>query len=73
MPECQVHTGEEDHTRVWMDSFNMWTGLPVKESIRMTEDRDKMEKVHLYCGQPSDLGRLKNKTVGLNAFSRQQP
>jgi len=25
----------------WMDNINMWTGLPVEESIRMTEDRDK--------------------------------
>ena len=27
------------HT-AWMDN-NTWTGLPVEESIRMTEDRDK--------------------------------
>jgi len=25
----------------WMDSIKTWTGLPVEESIRMTEDRDK--------------------------------
>jgi len=25
----------------WMDYINMWTGLLVVESIRMTEDRDK--------------------------------
>ena len=25
----------------WMDNINTWTGLPVEESIRMTEDRDK--------------------------------
>jgi len=25
----------------WMDSFKMWTGLPMEKSIRMTEDRDK--------------------------------
>jgi len=24
----------------WMDNINTWTGLPVKESIRMTEDYD---------------------------------
>jgi len=23
----------------WMDNIKMWTGLPVEESIRMTEDR----------------------------------
>jgi len=38
----------------------MWTGLPVEESVGMTEDRDKMEKVRPLCGQPSDHGRLKN-------------
>jgi len=25
----------------WMDNIKTWTGLPVKESIRMTKDRDK--------------------------------
>jgi len=25
----------------WMDNIKTWTGLPVEESIRMTEDRDK--------------------------------
>jgi len=28
----------------WMDSINTWTILPVKESVRMTEDRDKWRK-----------------------------
>jgi len=28
----------------WMDNFKTWTGLPMKESIRMTEDRDKWRK-----------------------------
>ena len=28
----------------WMDNINTWTGLPVEESIRMTEDRDKCGK-----------------------------
>jgi len=27
-----------------MDNVKTWTGLPVKESIRMTEDRDKWRK-----------------------------
>jgi len=30
----------------------------MKESVRMTEDRDKCMSM---CGQPSDLGRLKNR------------
>ena len=28
----------------WMDNINTWTGLPVEESIRMTEERDKWRK-----------------------------
>ena len=28
----------------WMDNIKTWTGLPVEESIRMTEDRDKWRK-----------------------------
>jgi len=27
-----------------MDNIKTWTGLPVEESIRMTEDRDKWRK-----------------------------
>jgi len=28
----------------WTDNINTWTELPVKESIRMTENRDKWRK-----------------------------
>jgi len=28
----------------WMDNIKTWTGLPVEESITMTEDRDKWTK-----------------------------
>jgi len=28
----------------WVDDINTWTGLPVEESIRITEDRDKWRK-----------------------------
>ena len=28
----------------WMDNIKTWTGLYMKESIRMTEDRDKWRK-----------------------------
>ena len=28
----------------WMDNINTWTGLPVEESVRMTEVRDKWRK-----------------------------
>jgi len=31
------------HT-AWMDNIKTWTGLPVEESIRKTEDRDKWRK-----------------------------
>jgi len=49
----------------WMDNIKTWTGprpsmvvtgLPVEESIRVTENRDK------WRGQFSDRGRLKNRT-----------
>jgi len=33
----------------WMDNINTWTGLPVDESIRVTEDRDKWRKL-ILCG-----------------------
>jgi len=48
----------------WMDNIKTWTGLPVEESIRMTEDRDKWRKyVHgvMTDDQPSDRGRFKNR------------
>jgi len=28
----------------WMDNIKTWTGLPVEELVRMTEDRDKFRK-----------------------------
>ena len=38
-----AHRRGRSHT-AWMDIIKMWTGLPVEESIRMTEDRDKWRK-----------------------------
>jgi len=39
-----------------MDNIKTWTGLPVEESIRMTEDRDKWRKyVH---GRPTIGSRM---------------
>ena len=32
----------------WMDSIKTWTGLPVEESVRMTEDRDKWRKYMVW-------------------------
>jgi len=39
-----VHTGEEDHAHPVWTNINMWTGLPVEESIRLTQYRDKWRK-----------------------------
>jgi len=40
------------HT-MWMDNIKTWTELPVEESIRMTEDRDKWKKyVHDVANHP---------------------
>jgi len=48
----------------WVDNIKTWTGLPVKESIRMTEDRDRWRKyVHCVANPRIDhRGRLKNRT-----------
>ena len=54
----------------WMNNINTWTGLAVVESIRMTEDKDKMEKARPWCGQHSDRKRLKNRTERLHPFQR---
>ena len=57
----------------WMVNINTRTGLPVEESIRMTEDRDKWRKyVHgVDTGQLSDPGRLKNRRSTF-VFTRNQ-
>jgi len=49
---AQVHAGMEDHARPWMDNINKWTGLSVKESIRMTEDRDNWRKYFHVVASP---------------------
>jgi len=36
----------------WMDNINRWTGLPVEESVRMTEDRDKWRKYVCCVASP---------------------
>jgi len=65
-PHCQA-PGARRQGRprtAWIDNIKTWTGLSVvEESIRMTEDRDKWRKyARPWCGQPSDRGRLKNRT-----------
>jgi len=32
----------------WIDNIKTWTGLPVEESVRMTEDRDKWRKQRFW-------------------------
>ena len=46
----------------WMDNINTWTGLSVEDSSRIAEDREKWTEYAIWCSQPSDRGRLKNKT-----------
>ena len=42
----------------WMDNIKTWTGLPVEESIRMTEDKDKWKKyVHGVAKRRIDDGK----------------
>jgi len=45
----------------WVDNIKTWTGLPV---VIMTEDRTEIGESSLrpWRGQPSDRGRLKNRT-----------
>jgi len=38
-----AHRGGRIRT-AWIDNINMWTGLLMEESIRMTEDRDTCRK-----------------------------
>ena len=55
MEQFQVHAGEvprgRPHTS-WIDNIKTWTGLPVEESIRMTEDRDEWKKYVHGVGNP---------------------
>jgi len=62
--------GWERPRTAWIDNINTRTGLPVEESNRMTENRDKWRKYVHGVANPSDRGRLKNRTeqlVGANA------
>ena len=43
-----------------MDNINTWTGLSVKESIRMTEDRDKWKKIRPWCALGSRTAKEQN-------------
>ena len=59
----KIHDWLLDWRTAWMDNIKRWTGLSVEESIRMAEDGDKWKKsTSMVCGQPSDRGRLNNRT-----------
>ena len=52
----------------WMDNIKTWTGLPVEESIRMTEDRDKWIKYVYGMANPrikDGLGTEQMARIGL--------
>ena len=56
------------HT-AWMDNIKTWTGLPVEESIRMTEDRDKRIKyVHGVPTLESRTAKEQNRTSSDRSF-----
>ena len=38
------HAGEEYTCTAWMDNIETWTGLPMEESVKMAEYRDKWRK-----------------------------
>jgi len=41
-----------------MDNVETWTGLPVEESVRMTEDRDKWRKyIHVVANPRIEDGQ----------------
>jgi len=47
----------------WIDNIKTWTGLPVEESIRMTEDRDEWRKyVHGVLTLGSTTAKEQNRT-----------
>ena len=46
----------------WMDNIKTWTGLPVDESLRMTEDGDKWRKyVHSVAKLGSRTAKEQNR------------
>jgi len=47
----------------WMDNIKTWTSLTLRERVNQNDrGQGQMEKVRSWCGQPSDRGRLKNRT-----------
>jgi len=55
----------------WMDNIKTWTGLPVEESIRMTEERDKWRKhVHGVANPRTRTAKEQNRTSALGQDGR---
>ena len=52
------------HT-AWMDNIKTWTGLPMEESVRMTEDRDKWRKYIHGVANPRIEDGWRNRTEQL--------
>jgi len=47
----------------WIVNIKTWTGLPVEESIRMREERDKWRKyVHGVANRRMRTAKEKNRT-----------
>jgi len=55
----------------WMDNIKTWTGLPVEESVRMTEERDKLKKyVHGVANTRIETAKQQNRTERLSQSLR---
>ena len=52
------------HT-AWVDNTKTWTGLPMEESVRMTEDRDKWRKYVHGVANPQIEDSWRNRTEQL--------
>jgi len=46
-----------------VDNIKTWTGLPVKESIRMTEDRDKWRKYVIGSRMAKEQNRVLTEVI----------
>jgi len=71
-PEKEKMQGTMPHARrrgrprtAWMDNTKTWTGLPVEESIRMTEDRDTWRNYVHGVANPrtEDCSRTEQNTL----------
>ena len=58
--QCQVHAGEEDHAWPGWTTSRREQDSPWKSQSEW--ERTEIEKVRPWSGQPSDRGRLKNRT-----------